>query len=94
MTVLRVAAHAVIGPAWVLLALAEWNRGRRRLPVIFLLFALERYVVLGGLALDWITPGSWMVNRGMLTPITLAEAGAMVWLLWAWLKEEGAKSNG
>ena len=85
---LRVLAHGVIGPAWLLLALIEHNRGRRRLPVLFVLFGLERYVVLGTLAFDLAVPGAWMANRGLLTPITLVEAVAMVWVLWMWLRQE------
>ncbi len=86
-TVLRVLAHGVIAPAWLLLALAEWNRGRRRLPLLFVLFSVERYTVLAGLAFDLAAPGSWMVGRGVLTPVVLVEAGAMIWLLWGWLKK-------
>lgn len=87
-TVVRVLAHGVIGPAWLLLALLEWNKGRRRLPLLFVLFSLERYVVLAGLALDLMVPGSWMAGRGLLTPVTVAEAVAMVWMLWVWMKAE------
>ncbi len=87
-TVLRVLAHGVIAPAWLLLALAEWNRGRRRLPILFVLFSVERYTVLAGLAFDLAWPGSWMMGRGVLTPVVLVEAGVMVWLVWAWLKKE------
>lgn len=87
-TVLRVLAHGVIAPAWLLLALSEWNRGRRRLPALFALFSVERYTVLAGLAFDLAVPGSWVANRGLLTPITLIEAGVMVWLVWGWMKGE------
>ena len=85
---LRVLAHGVIGPAWLLLALIERNRGRRRLPALFLLFSLERYVVLTTLAFDLAAPGTWMANRGLLTPITLVEAGVMVWVVWGWMRTE------
>ncbi len=86
-TVLRVLAHGVIAPAWLLLALAEWNRGRRRLPILFVLFSVERYTVLAGLAFDLAWPGSWMMGRGVLTPVVLVEGGVMVWLVWGWLRD-------
>jgi len=90
MSLLRVFAHGVIAPAWVILALVEWNKGRRRLPSLFLLFAVERFMVLFGLALDVITPGTWLAQRGLLTQITLVEAVAMSWMVWAlWCEDDG-----
>ncbi len=85
---LRVVAHGVLGPAWLFLALGEWNRGRRVLSGLFILFSLERFMMLSLLAFDLAAPGVWTANRYLLTLVVVFEALIMIWALWIRLRTE------